>query len=181
MDVNVAAWEVLEMEGGEGARLVMGQELNLDGQFDLSHTLHAEVADIRIYNFPMDASQMRTFASCGLDEVEATLPSPVLSQAQGNFKVKGPTEEMEVDEEEVCGGHQDDAFMMLFPEKQNFKDAVSWCLKLRGTVALPRTSQENIQLFNRYVRQQILYILHCTNITSLNVLTQQNLHFTTTG
>lgn len=149
MDVKVAAWEVLEMEGGEGARLVMGQSLNLDGQFDLSHTLHAEVADLRIYNFPMDVSQMRIFASCGLDEVAASLPSPVLSQAQGNFKVKGPTEEMEVDEDKVCGGHHNDAAIMLFPEKQNFKDAMSWCLKLRGTVALPRTSRENIQLFDR--------------------------------
>ncbi|KAK3890848.1 hypothetical protein Pcinc_005210 [Petrolisthes cinctipes] len=157
VEVNMAAWEELVMKGGEGARMVMGNILN--EQFDLSHTLHAEVADLRIYSFPMDISQMRSFATCGLDEEEASLPSPVLSLAQGNFNVSGPTEEMEVDEGEVCGGHHGDAFMMLFPEKQNFQDAVSWCLKLRGNLALPSTSQENKQLYDRAINQDLTLFL----------------------
>ncbi|XP_045119593.1 uncharacterized protein LOC123509383 isoform X2 [Portunus trituberculatus] len=149
VDISKLGWRRLEVEGG--GEMTVGQSANtLEGQFDLSQSLHAELADLRLYDIALTTAQIESFTGCFKDEL--LLQTPVLmSLEQRSFEMRGPTEEIEVSVAEVCGKSKT-SFAMLFPRKKNFKDAVYWCEKFRGQVALPTSGPENQDIFNRFVR-----------------------------
>ena len=146
VDVSKLGWRRLEVMGG--GELVVGQNIDtLEGQFDLSQSLHADVADLHFYDVALTRTQIVSFTGCIKDQLFLQTPA-LMSLEQGSFELRGPTEKMEVAVTEVCGGGKT-SFAMLFPRKKNFKDAVYWCEKFRGKVALPSTGYENQDIFNR--------------------------------
>lgn len=150
VDISKLGWRRLEVVGG--GEVVVGQSTDtLEGQFDLSQSLHAEVADLRLYDAALTPAQIKSFTGCVKDEM--LLQTPVLmSLEQGSFEVRGPTEEIEVAAAEVCGSRKT-SFAMLFPRKKNFKDSLYWCEKLRGGVALPASGPENKDIYDRWAAQ----------------------------
>lgn len=148
MDISKLGWRRLEVEGG--GEMTVGQSANtLEGQFDLSQSLHADVADLRIYDIALTTAQIESFTGCFKDELLLQTPE-LMSLEQRSFEIRGPTEEIEVSAAEVCGSSKT-SFAMLFPRKKNFKDAVYWCEKFRGQVALPASGPENQDIFNRCI------------------------------
>ncbi|KAK8394760.1 hypothetical protein O3P69_005914 [Scylla paramamosain] len=149
VDISKLGKRGLEVEGG--GEMTVGQSANtLEGQFDLSQSLHAEVADLRLYDTALTTAQIESFTGCFKDELLLQTPE-LMSLEQGSFEVRGPTEEIEVSAAEVCGSSKK-SFAMLFPKKKNFKEAVYWCEKFRGQVALPTSGPENQDIFNRFVQ-----------------------------
>lgn len=136
----------LEVAGG--GELVVGQNTDaLEGQFDLSRTFHGDVADLRLYDVALTLPQIRSFMGCFKDDL-LLQTSALVSLEQGSFEVRGPTEEMEIAVTEVCSSGKN-SFAMLFPQKKNFNDALTWCEKLRGRLALPTSGSENQDIYNR--------------------------------
>lgn len=131
VDVSRLGRRWLEVTGGE--KLVVGQNTDsLEGMLDISRTLHGAVADLRLYIVAFTLAQIRSFMGCLKDDLFLQT-SALVSLEQGSIESRGPTEEMEVAAAEVCGGGRK-SFAMLFPQKKNFNDALTWCEKLRGAL-----------------------------------------------
>lgn len=146
VDVSRLGWRRLEVVGG--GEVVVGQSTDaLEGQFDLSRTFHGDVADLRLYDVALTLAQIKSFSECLRDELLLQTPA-LMSLEQGSFEARGPTEETEVAAAEVCGDGKK-SYAMLFPQKKNFNDALTWCEKLRGEVALPASGPENQEIYNR--------------------------------
>lgn len=146
VDVSRLGWRRLEVVGG--GELVVGQSTDsLEGQLDLSRTFHGDVADLRLYNVALTLAQIKSFMGCLKDGLLLQTPA-LMSIEEGSFEALGPTEEMKVSAAEVCGAEKK-SFTMLFPQKKNFNDALDWCKKLRGGLALPASGQENQNIYNR--------------------------------
>lgn len=146
VDVSRLEGRRLEVTGGEV--VVVGQNTDaLEGMLDVSRTLHGDVADLRLYNVALTLAQIRSFMGCLKDGLLTQTPA-LVSLEQGSFEARGPTQEMEVPAAEVCGGGRK-SFAMLFPQKKNFNDALTWCEKLRGALALPASGPENQDIYNR--------------------------------
>lgn len=146
VDVSRLVGRRLEVTGGEV--VVVGQNTDaLEGMLDVSRTLHGDVADLRLYDVALTLAQIRSFMGCLKDGLLTQTPA-LVSLEQGSFEARGPTQEMEVPAAEVCGGGRK-SFAMLFPQKKNFNDALTWCEKLRGALALPASGPENQDIYNR--------------------------------
>nr|XP_045619273.1 uncharacterized protein LOC123771045 [Procambarus clarkii] len=136
----------LEVRGG--GRLVVGQRLySMQGDFILKENLDGEVADYRIYDVALGQEQMKKLLSCS--DLPGLKP-PLIDLENGVLKVKGPTETRNISTKELCGNYIS-GFYLFFSGKMFFKDANSWCKKLKGELILPEDDEVNAYLFDRFL------------------------------
>lgn len=104
------------------------------------------MADWVLVNETLDISQMESFISClGLPpHIEPLLQ---FDSSMTQLETKGSTVPYNLTVEEVC--HSDDkALLVMFPYVNNYEDALKLCRSYGGTLTLPLSEEENINLIS---------------------------------
>ena len=128
--------------------MVVGQDLdNIDGGFSISQTFHGYLADYQIYDIALLRPAMSDFINCN-DISAIYLPLINLNENMTTLTLKGDTDVFLESDTEIC--NSESQVLLLFPEKKNFKDSVSWCSTLKGALYLPNSNKDNKKSFETF-------------------------------
>lgn len=135
---QVSPDNLLEVKGG--GRLVVGQKLSsIEGDFSRLETLEGDLADYRIYDGALSIEQLKEWSKC--KDTSITQP-PLISLLNGKLKEIGHVRYTNTTAGILCG-RTFNRFNIFFTEKMNFFGSLSWCKKLKGTLALPTNEYDN--------------------------------------
>ncbi|XP_063851371.1 uncharacterized protein LOC135094854 [Scylla paramamosain] len=110
-------------------------------------TLDGEVGDWRIYKEALPRDAMLILSTC---KSATSLPTPLYDLQNGGLEVIGETSTYNTSLEELCDEEPKD-FFLFFPFWMTYKEAKLWCGKLKGSVILPKDSETNALLVDRFI------------------------------
>ncbi|MPC67907.1 hypothetical protein E2C01_062093 [Portunus trituberculatus] len=140
---------LLEVAGG--GRLVVGQKLHsLDGDFMFLETLDGEVGEWKIYPEALPGDTMLIFSTC---HGAPSLPTPLYDLQDGRLEVVGEASTSNMSLKALCDKETRE-FHLFFPVWMTYIEARRWCRKLKGSVALPKDSETNALLVDRFIRHR---------------------------
>lgn len=143
-----AAREGKRLEVRGGGRLVVGQKLySVNGTFMIFETLDGEVGDWRLFDQALPAETMRALTKC--QEVP-DIPRALIDLLSGHFEVVGDTLTYNTTVTDMCDTG-DDQFFLFFPQRMSYKNAKSWCSKIKGNIVLPRGDDTNAYLVDTFL------------------------------
>ncbi|KAG7155949.1 Glutamate-gated chloride channel-like 8 [Homarus americanus] len=136
----------VQMEGG--GRLTIGQELeSLEGDFDITQAMDGEIADYKFYNVILTPEEMVSFTTCRKGP-SVSSNTPLLTLNNGLLELKGPTTKSNISEYEIC--KKMTSYLILIPKKEEFEGSVTTCEKLKGTLALPKNAEDNVNIVDKF-------------------------------
>lgn len=141
--------EPLEVYGR--GRLVLGQEIdNLHGGMSYHQSIHGDVADYQLFETVLDPSYLKEYARCGSPSTDAQ-PLLFFDEAMTVFSVEGSANVSQVLLRDLCHVEESNKLFML-PEKLDFQSSREACAMMKGSMALPTSSEMNIEIFDEIVR-----------------------------
>lgn len=150
---NIVAGEELKIRGG--GYMCVGQEQDRPGGgFNKDQCLDGELADYRVFDEALTTAQMESYISvCNQKEENKVglLPNPIVTLLNGHLELLQPGVNSTVSTEEICLNFKY-GFVLLFPQRGTFFDALSWCENVNGNLTLPANEVENNELFDRFFR-----------------------------
>ncbi|XP_066941401.1 LOW QUALITY PROTEIN: uncharacterized protein [Macrobrachium rosenbergii] len=131
-----------------GGRFVMGQNINLDAEWDVTQSVHGELVDFRLYNHDVPVNMMQDYVACKPDPIPFE-PLYAYGQNESELILKGKTKSFSIALSEVCRPRN--GYITLFPERMTFEEAFNRCNYLRGDMGVPRSKEENTRLFDELI------------------------------
>ncbi|XP_042894286.1 uncharacterized protein LOC122268092 [Penaeus japonicus] len=143
---EVAVEDPLEVRGG--GRLVVGQDLDsIDGGFDINQSLDGTIADYRLYDVALSIEEMSDFINFTNPEGST---KPLLDLVNGKLQSIGSVLMLNITEHEIR--KEVPWRNILFPYKMDYASAVTWCRKIKGTLSVPRSEEENIWMYDNFLK-----------------------------
>lgn len=133
---------------GDG-QLVLGQNNNPDAEWDLTQAFHGELLDFRIYDVALELDEMRAYANCTAGAV-ASEPLYAFGSNMSHLRLSGESKEVAFPMGEIC--ERSRGMVMLMPEKMKFAEADTLCKLFMGALAVPRSAEENREIFDDFIR-----------------------------
>lgn len=132
-------------------RLVLGQEIdNLQGGMSYHQSIHGDVADYQLFETVLDPSYLKEYASCGSPATDAR-PLLFFDESMTMFKVEGSANVSQVLLRNLCHIEEPNILFML-PEKLDFWSSHAACARMKGSMAVPTSSEMNKEIFDEIIR-----------------------------
>ncbi|XP_068216480.1 uncharacterized protein [Palaemon carinicauda] len=131
-----------------GGRFVMGQNINLDAEWDVTQSVHGELVDFRLYNRDVPIPMMKDYVACKPDAIPFE-PIYAYGQNESALILKGKSESFSIELSEVCRPRR--GYITLFPERMPYDEAFNRCEYLKGDLGVPRSEEENRRLFDELI------------------------------
>ncbi|ROT63201.1 hypothetical protein C7M84_018955 [Penaeus vannamei] len=156
IDVNFTV-DRSQMKPGEellirgGGYLTLGQEQDQPaGGFNRDQTIEGEIADYRFFDAVLTPAQMKNILSCDdKGKADDSLPTPLVTLLNGHLEMKGPVVNTTLSLKDICLDLKY-GFVMLFPHRNTFFEARTWCDNVHGNITLPADDEENNVLYDRF-------------------------------
>ncbi|XP_053634161.1 uncharacterized protein [Cherax quadricarinatus] len=130
-------------------RFVLGQNINLDAEWDVTQAFHGYLADFRLYNVALPLVDMHDFTTCR-SNLSGIDPLHSFSEDMSSLKVNGESQVVTLRLSELCRGF--DRYVMLLPERKTFSEALVSCQMFTGGLAVPKDSEENKRIFDEFIK-----------------------------
>ncbi|XP_069163863.1 uncharacterized protein [Procambarus clarkii] len=140
-----------------GGRLVVAQDLDFFvDSFDIRQSVHGDLAHLLVFSHALPSSSLRAFVRC--QQLNTTF-SPIIyfNMNMSLFKVRGSVEVSEAQLNSLC--HKDSSSRVIIPERMNFQSSYTVCSRLKGSIIVPNSNDENTEIFNEFNKFNAL----CTN------------------
>ncbi|XP_045615469.1 uncharacterized protein [Procambarus clarkii] len=130
-------------------RFVLGQNINLNAEWDLTQSFHGYLADFRLYDIDLPLDAMENFTTCRADLSSVGLRYS-FSKNMSLLQINGESQMVTLRLSELC--RKTDRYLILLPERQIFSEALVSCKNFAGSLAVPRDSEENKWVFDEFIK-----------------------------
>ncbi|ROT85985.1 hypothetical protein C7M84_000560, partial [Penaeus vannamei] len=123
--------------------LVLGQETDwCSGASTNSRASRASSrASSYLYNRSLTDGEVASLAACSGEVPEGEL----VAWSATSWLLEGPVEEFNINPDEYC---RQRPRTTLFPKQMKHDEALSWCANIKAEMALPRSEEENVDLYD---------------------------------
>ncbi|XP_069975211.1 uncharacterized protein [Penaeus vannamei] len=129
-----------------GGNLVIGQDQDsLGAGFNEFESLSGWLVDLAIYDQVLTAAQMVDFTTCK-EITPSVAPVVDFSNIKRDFEVRNVDLDS-IGKYKTC--ESDRNFNLIFPELRVFEDGRLLCHIVGGRLSVPRSAEENVELFNK--------------------------------
>nr|XP_053657227.1 LOW QUALITY PROTEIN: uncharacterized protein LOC128706291 [Cherax quadricarinatus] len=140
--------EKLSVAGG--GRLVLAQDLDtLAGGFDIRQSIHGDVRHLFLFSQALPLDSLRPYIKCQ-QPMTSLKPLIYFDKNMTLFKAIGSVEIFEAPLGSLC--KQNSSSLVMFLEKLDFQSSFSICSIMKGSMAVPKSDEENTEIFNEFVR-----------------------------
>ncbi|XP_064101368.1 uncharacterized protein LOC135212014 isoform X1 [Macrobrachium nipponense] len=127
----------------EGGLLLLGQDQDiLDGGLNKFQSLHADLSDLRFYDYVLPESVMKSYTECSIHI--NVVPKIGFQDLEKDFDLLN-VDLFESYEGSFCS--KDNNFTIVLPEPRTFKDSALVCHTSGGTLSVPYTSADKRKLY----------------------------------
>ncbi|XP_063609109.1 uncharacterized protein LOC134783243 isoform X1 [Penaeus indicus] len=122
--------------------LVLGQEADLlEGGYQEQQSFSGFITGFNLFRRALKQNEVTSLATC----VEGAGEGDLVGWSSAQWILSGPVEEVDVSRVDYCTKR---ARKNVFPERRSHSDAIRWCEKLKGKMALPKDADENVRLYH---------------------------------
>ncbi|XP_042887276.1 uncharacterized protein LOC122263045 [Penaeus japonicus] len=122
--------------------LVLGQETDLVlGGFNEQQSFSGVLTGFNLYNRSLTDGEVASLAGCAGKVPEGDL----VAWSRTSWILEGPALQIDVNPEEYC---RQRSRTTVFPKQMTRVEALSWCTNIKAAMALPRSTEENEELYD---------------------------------
>ncbi|XP_037792351.1 uncharacterized protein LOC119587736 [Penaeus monodon] len=132
-----------------GGRVVLGQNVSPDTEWDIQQTFHGEMIDFRFYDVTLSLEDMLGFSSCQEEALDVE-PLYGFERNMSALELSGSTELINATLTQMC--IRPTSHLTMFPEKLPFDGAFARCRSFLGYLSVPDNRQENDKVYDDFVR-----------------------------